>query len=118
MNENDDLWYAIEYNTPEKFTKEDVVDILAEVPGENDELAWWWILQLRGGKFVLLAASCDYTGWDCKSWIDFEEIFDTQEQAAESAPAMDDANRAIRENLVGQLSGKYPKYTYWGNSGV
>lgn len=114
MNEHDDLWYAIEYNTPEKFSRDDVADIVVEVPGENDEFAWWWILQLKNGKYVLLAASCDYTGWDCQSWIDFEEVYDTAEQAADAAPASEKyTGRAIRQNLIGQLNGQYPKFTYW-----
>ena len=114
VHENDDLWYAIENNTPEKFSRDDIADIVVEVPGENDEFAWWWVLQLKNGKHVLLAASCDYTGWDCRSGIDFEEVYDTAEQATEAAPEKEEySGRAIRQNLVGQLNGQYPKFTYW-----
>lgn len=113
---DDDLWYAIEYNGVEKFSLDDITDIVAEVPGENDELAWWWILQLKDGRFVLLAASCDYTGWDCRSGIDFEDVYETAKQAAEAAPENEEySKRAIRLNLIGQLDGKYPKFTYWSN---
>jgi len=62
-NEGDDLWYALDDTPPTLYAVEDVEDIVAEVPGENDELNWWWILQLRDGRHALVSAWCDYTGW-------------------------------------------------------
>lgn len=114
-HENDDLWYALHSNPPKKFRIDDVMGILAEVPGENDELSWWWVLELGGGRFVLLSAWCDYTGWDCQSGINTEDIYSTAMQAASAAPEYEHyygRGRAIRENLVGQLEGRYPLYTY------
>lgn len=109
---NDDLWNALDSNTPTNFMRNDVIDIVAEVPGANDEFTWWWILQLKDGQFALLAALCDYTGWDCQSCIVTEKICTTAMQCAETAPEKD-SDRTIRANLIGQLTGKYPKFTYW-----
>lgn len=113
MNSNDDLWYALDYNQPSNFTKDDVIDILAEVPGENDELSWWWILQLKDNRFALLEAWCDYTGWDCQSGIYTEEIHQTATECAEASPEIDNhSNRTIRKNLINQLNGTQPKFLY------
>jgi len=114
MNKNDDLWYALANNNPTKFLPDDITDIILEVIGANDELAWWWVLSLKNGKYVLLSASCDYTGWDCQSSINYEEIFDTIQQAVEASPEKEEtySGRYIRKNLLGQFTGKYPKYTY------
>ena len=116
-HKNDDLWWALRYNDPKKFTTDEIVDIIAEVPGENDEFLWWWILELKNGKFALFGASCDYTGWDCQSGIDFEDVYNSAIEAANAAPIIEEySNRSIRKNLVGQLEGQYPKFTYWGDA--
>lgn len=62
-HDNDDLWSALGEHPPKGFAVEDVVDIVAEVPGEADECDWWWILQLKQGDFFLMSGGCDYSGW-------------------------------------------------------
>lgn len=117
IHEIDGLWSALENNHPEKFLPSEIVDIVAEVPGENDEFSWWWVLELKNKKYVLLSAWCDHTGWDCQSGIGCEELYITALRAAMAAPEKDEFDeRAIRKNLVGQLTGKYPKFTYWGDA--
>jgi hypothetical protein len=112
VHENDDLWYALENNPLEELTPEDIVDICAEVPGENDEFTWWWIVKLRDDRYVLLEGWCDYTGWDCQSTLDVEIITSTSLEAAIGAPEQDYSGRAIRLNLMRQLNGTNPKFTY------
>lgn len=115
IHPNDDLWYALEYNNPNTFNPLDVKDIVAEVPGANDEFSWWWILKLGTHKFMLLEGSCDYTGWDCQSGINEYPIRTTALLAAKDAPDVEKySKRAIKPNLVAQLKGQYPKFTYWG----
>lgn len=46
------------------FTREDVVDVLAAVDGENDGPDWIIVGQLEDGRWFALRAGCDYTGWD------------------------------------------------------
>ena len=118
-HEHDDLWYALEYNTAELFKADDVADIVAEVPGENDELEWWWVLLLADGRHALFAAGCDYTGWDCQSGISVEQLFDTALECAEAAPQSETySGRRVRENLLQQLSGDQPKFTYTEDYGA
>jgi len=112
VHENDDLWYAIENNGLSNFKEDDIIDIVAEVPGENDEFSWWWVLELQNGKFALLEGWCDYTGWDCQSGLSENGIFDNAILAAENSPE-EDSGRKIKENLIGQINGIYPKYTLW-----
>ena len=110
----DDLYYAIEYNPPEQFSKEDILEIVAEVVGENDEFSWWWVIKMKNKKYFLLEGWCDYTGWDCQSGINEYGYFNTALKAGLASPEKCGySNRAIRKNLVGQIKGKYPKFTYW-----
>lgn len=114
VHENDDIHYALQSNAPSTFHPDDIKDIVAEVPGGNDEYSWWWILELAPDKFALVSGWCDYTGWDCQSGIDEVGIFENALLAANAAPEIEEySNRAIRKNLAGQLSGEYPKFTLW-----
>jgi len=112
-NPNDDLKWAIENNGLDTFLETDITDIVAEVPGQNDEYAWWWVLKLTKNRYALVSGSCDYTGWDCQSSITEHGLFTSALLAAKESPEKDWSSRAIRKNLVGQLKGKYPKFTYW-----
>lgn len=115
VHENDDIWYALDNNATKMFQPEQIEDIVAEVPGQNDEFNWWWILKLGIDKYVLVSGWCDYTGWDCQSGVTEYGIFNSPMLAAEAAPDIEEySNRAIKPNLVAQLRGEYPKFTYWG----
>ena len=84
--EDDDWKHAFEYSsgrtdsgngggTPEgarpgspvdtsPFDREDVIRILGHSEGEPDEEEWLIAMELRDGRFAMLEAGCDYTGWD------------------------------------------------------
>lgn len=47
--------------------RENVVEVLASVCGENDGDNWICIVRLNDGRFACCEASCDYTGWDCQA---------------------------------------------------
>lgn len=113
-HKNDDLWEALERYPPALFRIEDVKDIAAEVPGEADfdGVEWWWILELSTGGFFLISGWCDYSGWWYQSETKEVGVFPTAMKAAEASPE-ESKGRRIRANLVGQLTGKYPKFTYW-----
>lgn len=58
----------------------DVQNVLAARYGDNDGPSWELIVLLKDGRFSILSASCDYTGWDCNAggsssesdnWADF-----------------------------------------------
>lgn len=112
LNPNDDIWSALEYNSPSHFQIDEVESIEAEVPGANDELSWWWILRLVNDRYILVSGSCDYTGWDCQSGITEYAIVDTALAAAKIAPEFEnewvDEGREIKKNLVNQILGEQP----------
>jgi hypothetical protein len=109
LNENDDIWSALECNSPETFQIGEVESIEAEVPGANDELAWWWILRLANDRYILVKGACDYTGWDCQSYIEEFDIVETALAAAQLAPEFEDySSRKIKQNLVNQVLGEQP----------
>ena len=49
------------------FAVEDVKKIIGIQEGENDGAAWEICGQLKDGRYFLLTAGCDYTGWDCQA---------------------------------------------------
>jgi hypothetical protein len=119
VHPNDDLWSAIRYNGTDGYEAEKIVDILAEVCGQNDELLWWWVVTLENEPghytFALLEGWCDYTGWDCQSYLKTHGIFETPQEAARAAPLLEDSSeRAIRKNLLAQLEGRQPFALYVG----
>ncbi len=48
------------------FALADVAEVLASSDGENDGASWIAALRLNDGRFALLSAWCDYTGWGCR----------------------------------------------------
>lgn len=117
-NQNDDLKECMDANSGdlENFKEEDILDIIAEVCGANEEYAWWWVLKLEEG-FVLLAGDCDYTGWDCQSGITYEsKIFNSAVKAAKDSPEKEEnTGRKIRANLIAQLEDRQPFGLYQEN---
>lgn len=63
-----DLGSCLQYN-PQTFNLDDIDQVLAVVPGENDQRDWHWVLRLKDGGVLQLTGGCDYTGWDCSSWV-------------------------------------------------
>jgi hypothetical protein len=52
----------------EPFEREDVQEIIAMSDGENDGENWVGVFKLKDGRFALIDAGCDYTGWGCQEW--------------------------------------------------
>lgn len=46
------------------FTRDDVAEIIAMAEGENDGAEWVGVFRLNDGRFAVLRAGCDYTGWE------------------------------------------------------
>lgn len=61
-----------------------IVNLVCEEFGQSDEVAWIWRVTFEDGSVWVAEGSCDYTGWDCQSsiqWdldsqVDFQEEFD------------------------------------------
>ena len=45
------------------FTPKDVESVLAMSEGENDGQSWVGAFGLKDGRFVMVSAWCDYSGW-------------------------------------------------------
>jgi len=105
----DDLYYCLNQNNPRTFNPEDILEIVAEVPGHNDSDHWWWILKLGDERYICLAAWCDYTGWDCASGIGYGGEATSALDAARLSPdEEEDTGRRIRKNLFAQILGEQP----------
>lgn len=65
-----DLRAALEYNDTNPVTHDNVAEILAFHEGKKDSPDYWhWLLLLTDNKIAYLTGGCDYTGWDCQSWL-------------------------------------------------
>ena len=91
--DNYDLRSACEYNN---IDSSDLVDVLLEITGENDEASWHWIVTTTSG-FAYISGGCDYTGWDCQSGA---ERFDAATQEAALALCSQDVRRVFEDMLA------------------
>ncbi|MCP4900175.1 MAG: hypothetical protein GY906_24655 [bacterium] len=51
----------------EPFCMHDVEEVYQYAIGENDGAAWLVVGKLSDGRYFFVSASCDYTGWGCRS---------------------------------------------------
>lgn len=110
--EMDDIGYACEYNGQMDLLK-NIDVLLAEVCGANDEDNWYWIIQTKNNKFVWARGGCDYTGWDCLSWLDVSEQFETIEECMSNFKLSDYEHRKnVKECLEAQLNETLPFAIY------
>lgn len=104
---DEDLESYLTFNS-DIYSMEDITNIHAEVPGHNDEDNWYWVIELKDGRFVLTSAWCDYTGWDCQSGGE-SQVANSAEEAAVLAPEQEEyTRREIQRNLLAQLRGEQP----------
>lgn len=75
------------------FVLADVDRTVAYSDGENDERDWIAVLALRDGRFALIAAWCDYTGWDCNSGASDTVVADSLEDLVRLGMSDDEADR-------------------------
>lgn len=110
--DNDDIAYAFgENELGARLADIDV--IVAEVVGENDELSWYWILQMKDGSFSWSEGWCDYTGWDCQSGAQITDGFVTPEEAIKDLEAQtNDSRKSIPEVLLKQIKEEIPFALY------
>lgn len=52
----------------EPFDREDVAEIIAISDGEKDSENWLGVFRLKDGRYAMIDAGCDYTGWGCREW--------------------------------------------------
>jgi hypothetical protein len=44
-----------------------VAEVYAASEGENDGAIWICVCRMDDGRFAVMRAGCDYTGWDCQA---------------------------------------------------
>lgn len=49
--------------TSDCFDRESVARVIASALGENDGAQWIIVVLLKDGRYALVRAGCDYTGW-------------------------------------------------------
>lgn len=102
-----DLEYCAEYDCG--LDLKDIVNVLAQVPGEADQLDWHWIVEMKDGRFLYVTGGCDYSGWGCQDWGEAKEA-KTAIEAAMLAPEKEEYHEEynIRQQLLDQLAGEQP----------
>lgn len=90
-------WDRDEEDKPHPVDQVDLV--FASSEGERDEEDWLAVLRLIDGRWCVLRAGCDYTGWDCQAGGDVS-YFDTVDAACSCLSL----SRRERERLVGDLA--------------
>lgn len=45
----------------------DIFSVIACAEGENDADDWLGVFWMLDGRYLVLRAGCDYTGWDCQA---------------------------------------------------
>jgi hypothetical protein len=49
------------------FDREDIAELIGTSEGENEGPDWLCAGRLTDGRWFLVSAGCDYTGWDCQA---------------------------------------------------
>src|SRR6185369_14517011 len=62
------------------YARADVKSIVAIDDGENDERDWVGVFLMVDGKYLVVRAGCDYTGWGCQESGN-SDVADTLEDA-------------------------------------
>ena len=105
---DEDMKDAFDQNFTPEFKLDDINNVLAGIAGENDEYNWYWVVELKDGRFALIDAWCDYTGWDCRSGVAIE-LGSTPDEVIEKAPDKERySHRRIKTQLKNQLLGTQP----------
>lgn len=108
----DDIRYAF-YDNKLGHELKNIDVIVAEVCGENDGYSWYWILQMKDGRFGWAEGSCDYTGWECSSQCTFKGGFKTPKMAIEMLVLYEyESRKNIKDVLLKQIKGELPFAVY------
>jgi hypothetical protein len=72
-----DFASACEYNDYGPAKELEIVGFQLLKQGIQDEEDWIWAVAFAGGANYLAIGGCDYTGWDCQSWLEWYGKFGT-----------------------------------------
>ncbi len=86
------------YGDTEPQCLSEVAEIIAADPGENDGPEWISVTKQSDGRYLVMRAGCDYTGWDCRAGGKIE-YYATLEEAVSKLTLTEDE----QQRLIGQL---------------
>ena len=73
---------AVTYNDAGPAEGHELTGLLLIQEGENDESNWIWLVAIDTGEFFWAIGGCDYTGWDCQSWLEWTPYAENAEQTS------------------------------------
>lgn len=69
-----DFAVACEYNDSGPTTEHQITALVMRREGYNDGENWIWHVTFDDGTTWVAEGGCDYTGWDCRSHLDWEPL--------------------------------------------
>ena len=66
--------YACEYNSYGPVQDQRIVELQLIQQGHNEGEAWIWHVVLEDDSAYLDYGGCDYTGWDCQSYLGWANV--------------------------------------------
>lgn len=68
------LAYACEYNDEGPTAEHAITSLVMEQQGCRGGDDWVWLVGLSDGSTWRATGGCDYTGWDCRSYLSWEQV--------------------------------------------
>lgn len=72
--ETDAFATCVSYNDSGPTDTQKIADLVCDEVGENEEADWVWTVKFGDGSTWRMTGGCDYTGWDCQSWNEWEQL--------------------------------------------
>lgn len=67
----DEFASACAHNDAGPANDHQITGFVMQQQGENDEASWVWQVTFDDGSVWIATGSCDYTGWDCQSSLEW-----------------------------------------------
>lgn len=87
----------------EAYGRADVAEVVAIEDGENDGAEWVGVFHMNDGRFLVVRAGCDYTGWGCQEG-GCSDSADTLEDAISFGLTAEERTR-LAEQLTARAAG-------------
>lgn len=78
-----------------------VVEVICAESGENDGPEWIGVFLMDDHRYAVVAAGCDYTGWDCQA-SGTVEYFQSVDAAVSKLSLGEEQRNRLREQLEEQ----------------
>jgi hypothetical protein len=72
-NDGYDFAQACQYNGHGPISDNRITNLVMVEQGERDGAKWVWNVTLSDGSTHVATGGCDYTGWDCQSWLSWHD---------------------------------------------